>query len=84
MLFIIFCCHISSYLPVTQPAFSALTLLVWHQKEHVACKKLSDEVLALLCLQRGANDFAYGPADATVTPSSLDSLKSRLVLNFWC
>jgi len=25
---------------------SALTLLVGHQKEHLACKKLSDEVLA--------------------------------------
>jgi len=27
-------------------AFSALTLLVGHQEEHVACKKLIDEVLA--------------------------------------
>jgi len=26
-------------------AFSALTLLVGHQEEHVACEKLSDEVL---------------------------------------
>jgi len=29
-------------------AFSALTLLVRHQEEHPACKKLSDEVLAWL------------------------------------
>jgi len=29
-------------------AFSALTLLVGHQEEHPACKKLSDEVLAWL------------------------------------
>jgi len=29
-------------------AFSALTLFVWHQEEHPACKKLSDEVLAWL------------------------------------
>jgi len=28
--------------------FSALTLLVGHQEEHPACKKLSDEVLAWL------------------------------------
>jgi len=28
--------------------FSALTLLVGHQEEHLACKKLSDEVLAWL------------------------------------
>jgi len=29
-------------------AFGALTLLVEHQEEHPACKKLSDEVLAWL------------------------------------
>jgi len=28
--------------------------------------------------------FAHGPADATATPSSLDSLESRLVWPFWC
>jgi len=28
--------------------------------------------------------FTYGPADATATLSSLASLKSRLVLPFWC
>jgi len=31
-------------------AFSAFTLLVGHQEEHPACKKLSDEVLALLAV----------------------------------
>jgi len=31
-------------------AFSALTLLVGCQKEHLICKKLSDEVLAWLSL----------------------------------
>jgi len=29
-------------------AFSALTLLLGHHKEHLACKKLSDEVLVWL------------------------------------
>jgi len=29
-------------------AFSALTVLVGHQEEHLACKKLSDDVLAWL------------------------------------
>jgi len=29
-------------------AFSALTLLVGHQEEHPACKKLSDEVFVWL------------------------------------
>jgi len=28
--------------------------------------------------------FAYGPTEATATPSSLASLKSRLVQPFWC
>jgi len=31
-------------------AFSALTLLVRHQEEHLVCKKLSDEILAWLLL----------------------------------
>jgi len=29
-------------------AFNALTLLVGHQEEHFACKKMSDEVLSWL------------------------------------
>jgi len=28
--------------------------------------------------------ICYGPADATATPSSLASLKSRMVLSFLC
>jgi len=28
-------------------------------------------------------ESAYGPADATVTPSSIASLKSKMVLPFW-
>jgi len=35
-------------------AFGALTLLVGHQEEHLACKNLSDEVLIWLS---GANDL---------------------------
>jgi len=34
----------------------------------------------VICLKRGAN----GPADATATPSSLASLKPRLVELYWC
>jgi len=37
-------------------AFSAVMLLVGCQEEHMACKKLSDEVL-VICLKRGANDL---------------------------
>jgi len=37
-----------------------------------------------ICLERGANDLQYGPADATATASSLAPVKSRMVLPFWC
>jgi len=57
-------------------AFSALTVLVGHQKEHLACKKLSDEVLVWLSV---CSDVQMHPK----TPSSLASFKSRLVLPFW-
>jgi len=33
----------------------------------------------VISLDLGANDFAYSPADATATSSSLASLKSRMV-----
>jgi len=54
-------------------SFSALTLLVGRQEGHPACKKLSGEVLAWLSVW----SEAYGPADATATPSSL--AKSTMV-----
>ena len=63
-------------------AFSALTLLVSHQEEQLACKKLSDEVMVRLsvCIL-----FAYGPGDATASenPITSSSFKSKLVLPFW-
>ena len=49
-------------------AFSALTLLVGHQEEHAACKKL---VMRCWCgCLSGARCrlFAYCPADATAVP----------------
>ena len=45
-------------------SFSALTLLVGRQEGHPACKKLSG---VIICLERGADLIAYGPADATAT-----------------
>jgi len=47
-------------------AFSALTLLVWRQERHPACK---NRVLGCLCgCHSGARcRHAYGPADATAT-----------------
>jgi len=62
-------------------AFSDLTLLVGRREEHLACKKLSDELLAWLYVWTGAKCkwFAYHPADATATPSSLALIKSKTV-----
>jgi len=66
-------------------AFSALTLLVGHQEEHLACKKLSDPRCwhGYLFADR-CKWFACGTADAAASPTSLASLKSRLVWPFWC
>jgi len=66
-------------LVLLRPTFSTLMLLVGWQEEHLACKKLSDEVLAWLCVWSEVQWFAFGPADATATPSSLAPLKSRMV-----
>ena len=44
----------------------------------MACKKLSDEVLAWLSVWSETQRGAVG-TDATATPSSLASLKARLV-----
>jgi len=62
-------------------AFSALTLLVGRQDEHLACRKLSDEVLCWrgYLPRTRCKWFAYGPADASATSLSHASLKSRLV-----
>ena len=61
-------------------AFSALMLLVGRQEGHPACKKYG----VMRCwhgyLSRArCKWFAYGSADATATPSSLASAKSRMV-----
>ena len=71
-------------------AFSVLTLLVWHEKEHSACKKIKwwgVEVMGCGNLSGVRCRFAYGPADAmplhTKTLLSLALFKSRLVLPFW-
>ena len=65
-------------------AFSALTLLVGRQEGHLACKNW------LIRCWRGylpgarCRWFAYGPADATATPSSVASLKPGYRQPFWC
>jgi len=67
-----------------QSAFNALTLLVCCQEEHPAIKNW---VMRCRCgYISGARCawFAYGSADTTATQSSLASVKSRMVLPFWC
>jgi len=59
--------------------FSALTLLVWRQKGHQACENWV--VRYWRGYQSGARCkwFAYSPADAPATPSSLAPEKCRIV-----
>ena len=66
-------------------AFSALTLLVGRQEGHPACKKLSGEVLVVICLVRGADclHMVQLMPQHPKTPSSLASIKTKLVLSFF-
>jgi len=74
-----------SFKPVhSASAFCALTLLVGHQEEHLACKKWVTRCWHGYMFRARSKCFAYGPADATATLSSLASLKCRLVKAFWC
>jgi len=54
-------------------AFSALTLLVGQQEWHLACKTLLVRYWQGYLSGARCKWFAYGPADATATPSSLAS-----------
>ena len=62
---------------------SVLTLLVGRQEGHPACKKLSGGGWHGY-LSRARCRLAYNPADATATHRLFGSVKSRLVLPFWC
>ena len=76
------CGSISFGLPWHEFAFSALTLFIGHQEEHPACKKWVMRWWHGYLSGARCKCFAYGPADATATPSCLASLKSRLVWPF--
>jgi len=65
-------------------AFRALTLLVPCQEQHPAGKNRLIRCWHGYLSGARCRWFAYGPADATATRSSLASLKSRLVWPFWC
>jgi len=55
--------------------FSALSLLVWRQEEHPACKKF-DVVLPWLSVCGSEDQSAYGPADTTATQKWRNVLRS--------
>jgi len=65
-------------------AFCGLTLLAGHREKHLACKNWVIKCWRGYLSGARCKWFAYGPADATATPSSVASLKSRIVLPFWC
>ena len=68
---------------VSYPAFSVLTLLAGQQEEHLAHKNWVMRCWSGHLSVSRCKWSACGPADATATPSSLNSLKSRMVLPFW-
>ena len=67
---------------LTVKTFSALMLLVGWQEEHKAHNKLSYAVLAWLSVWKEVQMMAYGPVDATATPSPCFS-KIQNGLSFW-
>jgi len=69
----------SLYILSTFFAFNALTLLVWHQEEHPACKNGVIRCWHGYLSGVRCNWFAYALADSTATPLSLASLKSRFI-----
>jgi len=60
-------------------AFSALMLLVGRQEGHPACKNWVVRYWCGYLSGARCKWFAYGPADAPATPSSLAPVKSRMV-----
>jgi len=60
-------------------AFSALMLLIGWQEGHPACKNWVVGYWRGYLSGPRCKWFAYGPADATATPSSLAPVKSRMV-----
>jgi len=64
-------------------AFSELTLLVGRQEGHPAHKKLSDEVLVWLSVWSKVQMICIWSTWCHCHPSSLVSVKSRMVLSFW-
>ena len=71
--------YISLYEKGSLIAFSASMLLAWRQEGHQACKNWVVQYWHGYLSRARCKWFAYGPADATATPSSLAPVKSRMV-----
>ena len=64
---------------ISRTAFSTLTPLVGRQEGHPACKNWVVRYWRGYLSGARCKWFAYGPADATATPSSLALVKSIIV-----
>ena len=72
----------SQYLLGLAFSFSALTLLVGHQEEHPACKKIAWwDAGMVICLELGANDL-YVVQLMWLPPHHLLHIKIQIVLTF--
>ena len=78
------CYSYGQIITVVQYRRIALSLLVGRQEEHRPVKYWVMRCWRSYLSGVRCRWFAYGPADATTTPSSLASLKSRQVEPFWC
>jgi len=83
--------HSDSQIYAASMCVGALPSVLWccwlgsgRQEGHPACKNwVVTYWRGYLCGAR-YKWCAYGPADATATPSSFAPVKSRMVLPFWC
>jgi len=64
-------------------SFTVIDIIGWWQEEHLAHKNWVMKCWCGYLSGAKCKWFAYGPSDATATPSSLASVKSRIVLPFW-
>jgi len=71
--------HKDDYNTINHNILSALTLLVGWQERHLACKNWVVRYWCGYLSGTRCKLFACGAADATANPSSLASLKSRMV-----
>jgi len=73
------CCGYITYITWTIISLSALTLLVGWLEGHPACKNWVVRFWRGYLSGVSCKWFAYDPADAIATPSSLAPVKSRMV-----